>query len=165
MVRQAARNGDGFALDEFTPEGHLNRRLLWDSNMLVAKEPSTGSVVAAAIFGRSALCRSPNTPQVGGQLIVHPDFQGKGVGSAFLKYCIEQAEKVGYKGILTDTFVTSEIAFRLATKSKFLQMGTLVDCGHVKGHGLTNSVVMYKVFGDLDWPSGHQRNMNFSIQR
>ena len=59
MMREAAMDGNGFALDEFTSDGHLNRLLLKETHVLVVKDEE-GHVKAAIIFGSSGLCRGKN---------------------------------------------------------------------------------------------------------
>lgn len=151
-IHEAACKGNGFCMDELTPEGFFNAKLLWDKNILVAKYPGSGEVLAAVLFGPSALCRSPGTPQVGGYMLLKEKYRNQGMGTALMDYCISLAQFLNYKGILIDVLAMNYKAQCMAIKSGFKIVGTLPNCGYVKGRGLTDSIMFYHNFSrNYDW--------------
>ena len=145
MIRQCAQDGEGFALDEFTENGTFNSRMLWDRNTLVVKSPE-GKHVAAVVFGSTSLCRSPKSGQLGVYIIVEKDFRRQNVGVNLLQYCIEHAQRLGYKAILSDVFASNDIAVNLVLRAGFHVIGTLPYCAYVKDSGYTDSLIVHKRF-------------------
>ena len=143
MVRMAAIQGQGFALDEFTPEGHFNRSLLMDHHLLVVKD-SGGHLVAAIIFGGSGACRGSNPGQAAGYMVVVEDMRGRGLGGVLLGYCMQNAHLLGYTAVLTDIFCTDSVPLGMLLRRGFLVTATLPNCGVVAGRGRTNALLCYK---------------------
>ena len=143
MMRSAAEQSDGFAIDEFNEKGHFNRKFFYDSNVVVAKT-SDDVIVATAIFGPNKLCRARNEKQIAIYTLVNPDFRRKGLGSAFLKYFSKEAKKAGCTSILTDAFATNVAAHQLLYKNDFIITGTLPQCGMLKNKGYTDSFLFWR---------------------
>ena len=139
-MREAAMDGNGFALDEFTTHGHLNRLLLKETHVLVFKDEE-GHVKAAVIFGSSGLCRETNLSQLAGYMIVKKGSRGKGVGNGLLTYCIEKAYLFGVRRILIDVFASNQIMVNMLIKRRFLCTGTIPNCGYIANTGRTDSLV------------------------
>lgn len=55
MMRSGALAGEGFALDEFTPQGTFNRKFLRYSTVIVAEDSS--GIIGAVIQGTLCLMR------------------------------------------------------------------------------------------------------------
>ena len=145
MIHQCAGDGEGFALDEFTENGTFNTKMLWDRNTLLAQSQE-GKLVAAVVFGPTFLCRSPNSGQLGGYIIVEKGCRGQGIGTNLLLYCIGHAQRLGFKAILSDVFTTNDVAMQLILRAGFHVIGTLPYCAYLKGSGYTDSLVVYKEF-------------------
>ena len=143
MIRQAAEESDGFAIDEFNNEGHFNRKLLFDSQVVVAKT-SDDVIVATAVLGPSKACRAYNPSQVGGYMLVNKDFRGKGVGQSFFKYLAKQGKEVGVSAILTDAYATCFPALQFLNKLDFMVTGTFPHCGYMKNKGYTHSYMYWR---------------------
>ena len=142
-MREAAMDGNGFALDEFTSDGHLNRLLLKETHVLVVKDEG-GHVKAAVIFGSSGLCRGKNLSQLAGYMIVEKGSRGKGVGNGLLTYCMENAYLFGCTRVLIDVFASNHIMVNMLIKRKFLCTGTIPNCGYIANSGRTDSLVFFR---------------------
>lgn len=143
MIRQAASEGQGFAVDEFNSNGFMNRRLLNKNYMLVIKSENN-SILAGLVFGPTKLCRDSRTTQVGGYMIVNKAERCKSLGKALLNYCLENMRCLGYNAILTDVFVTNKIMLNILEKNGFIVTATVPNSGIMKGNGRTNTYIMYK---------------------
>ena len=142
-MRQAATEGEGFAIDEFTSDGHLNRNLLKETHMLVVKD-SEGSVIAGILFGPSGACRDMNYRQVAGYMIVEKGARGKGVGNGLLTYCMENAPMLGYTSFLVDVFTPNLVMIDMMLKRGFLITATLPCCGVIVNKGRTHSLLFHR---------------------
>ena len=79
LIRAAAFNGEGFAVDEFTEEGHFNYKFFRKFATIVAKN-TTDSLLGAVILGPSSLCRNHQTDTITGYCVVEKSFRQLGIG-------------------------------------------------------------------------------------
>lgn len=69
--------------------------------------------IAGRVVGMGALRKEDNTTAVVKRMRVHPDFQGKGIGSRLLDALIKRAPKLGYTRLTLDTLPSMKSAHRL----------------------------------------------------
>ena len=164
LIRQAAIDGEGFALDEFE-NGFFNRKFLRRSHTLVATQsimPSSPCgpenprehLIGAALFGPTRLCRSESTPTVGCYLIVHPGFRRHGIGKSLLRAVEEISRSNGFNALLSDVFVDNTAGILMASRSDFMCIGSLPKCGVTKNSGLVDSLMYYKYLDETTASSG-----------
>ena len=60
---------------------------------------------------------------------VHPDFQGRGLGSAILEHLESEARKLGYHTLHLDTTTCQTAAQRLYLKHRYRETGRTVLAG------------------------------------
>lgn len=143
MIRDAAREGKGFALDEFNSHGYMNRGLFQKSHMAVVKSLD-GEIKAGIIFGTTLICREVKTTQACGHIVVKKNYREKGLGNAILDYCLNNMERLRYTAILTDVLVTDLRMLGMMYKRGFIASATIPNSGVVNGYGRTNTLLMYK---------------------
>ena len=148
LIRREAEEGSGFAIDEFTEDGFFNRFLLRNSQEIVVTENPDGEPIAAAVFGQSAICRSAS-PMGGGYVLVKKEYRLMGIGNALLHFVLEEMERQGFKGFLTDVFPHCGGFLHILLANGFFITGSLPKVAYVKGHGLTHSLLVYKDFTSL----------------
>ena len=145
MIRSDAEAGNSFAIDEFTEDGFFNRQLLRTSQDLVVTKEPNGEVLAAAVFGSSAIPRR-GSPLGGGYVIVKAEHRNQGIGSSLLDFVCHEMERQGFKGFITDVFPHCGHFLDMALKHGFCVTGSMPKVGYVRGQGLTHSLIVYKNF-------------------
>ena len=145
MIRQSAREGRGFGLDEFTETGLFNRKLLRNSHAVVARLEPGGAPVGVTVSGTSAVCRVENK-LMNGYIVISPSFRGKSVGTALMKTLVNVAKSLGYEGMLIDVYQTESRTISWSKKLGFCVTGSLPECGYVKGQGFVDALLLYREF-------------------
>ena len=148
MIKLEAEEGGAFAMDEFTDDGFFNRQLLRNSQDIVITERPGGEPIAAAIIGQSAICRMMS-PLAGGYIIVKKEYRRKEVGNVVLTFILEEAERQGFQGFLSDVFPHCGGYINFLLQNGFLVTGSMPKVAFVKGQGLTHSLILFKDFGRL----------------
>lgn len=83
--------------------------------------------------------------------MVHPDFQGRGVGRAMGTACLQEARKQGYASIQFNMVVsTNEPAIRLWTSLGFQISGTLPRVFQHSRFGLVDAYVMNRDLSEIE---------------
>ena len=144
ILRGCAENGDVFGLDEFTSSGVYNEKLIRNCNYWVVKKESNTELLAVILSGESGVCRSPNSTQAAGAIIVLKPYRKQGLGHQLLNLCEVQAQALGYRYILTDVLASNTSALSLMRKHKFAITGTIPSSCFVKGHGYTDCFLHWK---------------------
>ena len=147
LFRNAAANGNGYATDEFTEEGLLNQRLLREVNTVGVYAQNGGAVIAAAVFGLSAIPRVPEK-SCGGYVIVKEAHQRQGLGTQLLHLIEEHAKNTKREGLIFDVFLSNKSAIQWLCKEQYLITGTIPNAGVVKNR-FTDTVLMYKDFNKV----------------
>ena len=171
LIRQAALNGEGFALDEFQ-DGFFNRKFLRHSHTLVATQPIVTSssydsdnlherIIGAALFGPTTLCRSASTLAMGCYFIVLPEFRRQGIGKALLHNVEEFSRSNGYDTLLSDVFIDNTLALRIAPKYNFMCVGSLHKCAITKNSGLVDSLMYHKYLNAVSFWSNYSQYINW----
>ncbi len=142
LWRIAAMKGDGFALDEFTSKGSLNRKFFTKPDVIIAENVS-GNIIGTAIVGKTKLTRDDNN--IGHCYVATDDkYQGQGIGKALLDYSLTTMQQQKYKGCIIDTFINNHKMHKLLTKRDFRVYGTIPLAGYVKNQGPTDSWLFYR---------------------
>jgi len=103
---------------------------------MVANQRDLGSHVANASF------------------MVHPDWAGKGLGTALGWHCLQQAKAEGFRAMQFNIVVsTNEAAVRLWKKLGFAIVGTLPQAFRHRQLGYVDAYVMYRFLDDLGSPT------------
>ncbi|NDF12934.1 MAG: GNAT family N-acetyltransferase [Proteobacteria bacterium] len=77
--------------------------------------------------------------------MVHPDFQGKGIGKTMGQHSIEEARKKGYKAMQFNMVVsTNEKAVNCWKSIGFSIIGTIPKAFDHKQHGLVDAYIMHR---------------------
>ncbi len=143
LWQQAATRGEGFGLDEFTEEGYFNRKFFRQANILVA-ENTQGEIVGVSVFGPSSLSRMENPLLSVCYVTVEINHRKERVGSSLLEYSMDLLKKDGFKGVLSDTYVTNHQMICLLRMMDYSFVGSLPMCAYVAHHGPTESLLVYK---------------------
>ena len=151
MIYNAALDGDGFSVDEFTADGYLNCKMFKKTLTVVVKNKA-GEVIGAAILGPSSLPCIHETDQLAVYIIVLKSHKRIGVAKSLGNIGLKFAEQNGFKCILMDAFVTNQGAVGLSQYFRMNILGTLRLCGFLKGQGYTDSLILYKPFYKDDLP-------------
>ena len=127
MIRAAAQRGEGFALDEFDQDGLLNRKLLQQNTILVARQISDDVLIGGAVVGPSALARAYESNNLAGYVIVGENFRRRGYGTEIVELCEKIAENLGYSNITSDVLYNPEAmgGFKLALRMGYVVTGQI----------------------------------------
>jgi len=96
----------------------------------------------------------PNQPGLGSHVanaafMVHPDFQGKGIGEIMGKHAINEARRIGYLAMQFNLVVTTnEAGIKLWNKLGFQTVGVLPKAFRHQEFGLVDAYIMYQIIGD-----------------
>ena len=144
ILQDCAKKGECFGLDEFTPDGVFNEKLITSCSYWVARKVSNGDTVAVILAGGSGFCRSPNPKQAAGVIVVLEPFRKQGLGDQLLKLCMIQAQALGYEYVLTDVLASNTAGLALMQKHRFYITGTIPNSCIVRDHGYTDSYLHWK---------------------
>lgn len=143
LYQTAARNGEGYACDEFTDDGLLTHRLLREVQTLGVFRPEGGKPVGAAILGLAAIPRTPDR-SVAGYLVVAPQHSGAGIGNKLLQHTEEYAQALKKDGVLFDVFANNGKAIQWLVRKGYVITGTIPNTGVFRDRGFTDAFLMYK---------------------
>lgn len=77
--------------------------------------------------------------------MVHPDFQGKGIGKLMADHCLKEAKRLGFKAMQFNIVIsTNEPAITLWKKLGFQIIGTTPQAFQHQSKGLVDTYIMYK---------------------
>ena len=142
MVRQCARTGDGFNIDEFSPEdGHFLHKFILEPKVAIATG-SNGTIKGTVICGLSTVPRVPGA-LYSAYFLVKESERRKGIVAALLGVVKELCRK-GHCDMLFDVYLSNQVAIEWLRNNGFLVMGCLPHCGYVVNNGYTDALLMYK---------------------
>ena len=147
MVRECARIGDGFNIDEFSPDdGHFLHKFILEPKVAIATN-SNGTIKGAVI------CELSTVPRVPGALysayfIVKDSERRKGIGTALLQVVKEFCRKDNCD-MLFDVYLNNQVAIEWLKKNGFLVTGCLPHCGYVVNSGYTDALLLSKELDKL----------------
>ena len=148
MVRQCARMGDGFNIDEFSPEdGHFLHKFILEPKVAIATG-SNGTIKGAVICGLSTVPRVPGA-LYSAYFIVKESERRKGIGAALFEVVKELCRKDDCD-MLFDVYLNNQDAIEWLKKNGFLVTGCLPHCGYVVNNGYTDSLLMSKELDKLN---------------
>ena len=143
MIWAAARDGDGFCLNEFCPkDGHFLHKFILEPTVVVATD-HYGNVIGSAICGISGVTRVPGS-LFAAYFIVQKSERRKGVATALLDVVCELSMKNGCDMLLFDVFANNPPAMEWLYKRGFVTTGSIPHCGYVANRGYTSTLLMYK---------------------
>ena len=143
LIWAAARDGDGFCLDEFCPEdGHFLHKFILEPTVVLATD-HCGNVIGAAICGISGVTRVPGS-LFAAYFIVQKSFRKKGVATALLDVVYELSMQNSCDMLLFDVFSNNLPAIEWLYKQGFVTTGSVPHCGYVANRGYTSTLLMYK---------------------
>ena len=143
MIWLAARDGDGFCLDEFCPkDGHFLHKFILDPKVVIATDHH-GNIMGAAICGASGVTRVPGS-LFSAYFIVQQSERRKGIASKLLNVVCELCRKNHCDMLLFDIFANNQLAMEWLYKQGFVTTGSIPHCGYVANRGNTQTLLMYK---------------------
>ena len=145
IVRATLRAADTYP---YPPETTKSEgRAIWldsnDPSRVVYLAESGGEVVATAYL-------KPNQPGLGDHIanagwMIKESFRGRGLGRAFANHVIEEASRLGYRGMQFNAVVaTNSTAVALWKSMGFEVIGTVPRAFRHPGEGLVPILVMYR---------------------
>ncbi len=142
IAKKVLKGGDTYVFDPSSPKHKIIDYWLFEENHVYV------AILDNRICGTYLL--KNNQPDLGshianGSYMVHPDFRGKGIGKLMGEHSIEEARKLGYRGMQFNIVVkTNESAVRLWKKLGFQIVGEVPDAFQHQQFGLTNAYIMYR---------------------
>ena len=149
--------GDGFGMDEFDNLNDFKKKFIKDAQAVCARDTKTNKLLAIISISPAAFCRSVKPPVADAYILLNPNFRGKGAGTDLLKVCLTLMRDLGYKGILTDTFLTNVRMFSILKKLGFNTVAYIPNGAQVKGVGWTDMIIQFKEFNE-NWDCFAQFN-------
>lgn len=96
---------------------------------------------------------SPFSPKAGyrrmveNSIYIHPDFQGKGLGSACLRFLIQEARGLGYKQVIAKITAENDLSIHLHKRYGFVETGRLFESAEKFGK-ILDVVILQKKLGE-----------------
>ena len=141
LIREASRNGEGFALDEFKPNGQFNRAFFKNCHLAVLCD-SQMAIVGIALYGLSMLVRTQIKETSHIYVIIRKANQNQGLGQQLLQEMSKVIRSMGYTKIMTDIYTENHKAMHMLSKANFVVTATIPECGYLKGYGQCNSLIL-----------------------
>ena len=149
MVRNCAKNGDGFNLDEFCPsDGRFLHKFIFEPKVVIAID-TEGEIQGAAICGFSTLSRVPGSLYAA-YFIVKETERRKGIASKLMQIITEICQKENCNTMLFDVYSNNHVAMEWLTKQGFLATGCIPHCGYLITKGFTQSFLLTKRINKLN---------------
>ena len=148
MIRDCARVGDGFNLDEFCPDdGHFLCKFILDPKVVIAT-CSHGNIKGAAVCGFSAVPRVPGAVY-SAYFVVKETERRKGIANALLGMVYEMCKAENCNTLLFDVYLNNHVTIAWLKRNGFLVTGCLPHCGYVVNNGHTDALLMTKELDKL----------------
>lgn len=142
IFRRVIADGDTYVFDPSTPKQDLEKH--WFANyMQTFVLEREQQVVGTYIL-------KPNYIDAGRHIanasfMVHPDFQGQGIGHALCEHSIDEAHRMGFSAMQFNIVVsTNKAAIALWEKHGFSIIGTTPGGFHHQQLGLVDTHIMYR---------------------
>ena len=143
MIWSAAKDGDGFCLDEFCPkDGNFLHKFILDPKVLVAIDHQ-GDIKGAAVCGFSSLTRVPGCLYAA-YFFVTKDERRKGIATALLNSVCNISQTNHCDMLFLDVLSNNQPAMEWLYKQGFVTTGSIPHSGFVLNRGLTSVLLMYK---------------------
>lgn len=135
----------GFGLDEL-PVGAFFERTANNKSFynIVIEERSTGTKMAAIVFGTSSYSRGTSARLTDGYGAIHPDYVGCGIAKEVSGLMQELAAALGYRAIHTDTTVDNMAAMAILLGDRFVMTGVVPKSVYVADRGWVDVALFYK---------------------
>lgn len=143
MIQLYAKDGEGFAIDEYLNEADFRDDIQTaDCFSVVCQE--TGELLASIILAVSKFYRG-SSGAVDPFVIVKKSERHKGIGKFVMKKVIEFSKLLGYMGIYVDTFCNNKAMQRiLETVGGFAKVGYLPLGGKLKNGAVVGSYIYFR---------------------
>ena len=145
MFREAALEGAGIAMDEFTDDGLLNRKRFRESITLAAFSAQDSSLIGGVVFGTSRIALTAERVNLGLYIVVQPALRRLGYGSAIYQLCEKMGRDRGFQYVLIDVFTHDLAGLALASSQNIFPTGHVPHAGWIKGRGYMPSIILHKV--------------------
>ena len=142
IIKRVIKKGDTYVFDPKSSKAKMMSYWLDPSNHVFVVEFEN------EICGSYIL--KDNQPDLGshianGSYMVHPDFQGKGIGRMMGEHSLQQAKIIGYKALQFNIVVSSnKPAILLWKKLGFKVIGNIPNAFNHKKLGLTDALIMFR---------------------
>jgi L-amino acid N-acyltransferase YncA len=137
------QQGDTYVFPEDTPQADL-ATYWFAEHMHTYVVEIEGKVVATYILKPNQVGRGGHVAN--GSFMVHPAYQGQGIGKDMCEHCIAQATRLGFYAIQFNLVIsTNTAAIRLWERFGFSIIGTIPEAFHHKKLGLVDAHIMYRV--------------------
>lgn len=140
----------GFGLDEWPVESFFERSANKSFYNIVIEERSTGTKMAAIIFGASSYSRGTSARLTDGYGAIHPDYVGCGIAREVSGMMQELAAALGYRAIQTDTTVDNMAAMATLLGDRFVMTGVIPKSVYVADRGWVDVALFYKSLTGAD---------------
>ena len=151
MVRNCAKRGDGFNVDEFCPtDGHFLYKFIFEPRVVVATD-FKNEIQGVAICGFSTLSGVPGSLYAA-YFIVKKTERRKGIGTKLLQVVTEICRKENCDTMLFDVYNNNHVAMEWLTKQGFLATGCIPHCGYLVTKSFTHALLLTKRIGKLNSP-------------
>ena len=146
LLFKAAKQGDGFGLDEIPNSEIFTTYFMKERVMLIIDEATNGSktTIAVVIIGPSRICRYPDPSSCSIYMLVMPGYRNKGIGTALAHLTFKYIQDSGYSSILTDILVTDSLPYSFMSRLGFSNVGCIPKSAYVAGRGYSDAIIFYK---------------------
>ena len=148
LFRDAAERGEGFGIDEWTPEGYLNRIFFQKSTSFVVRS-GNGDVAGAGLYGPSSLSRTPSPHLAHCYITINPKYKNLGIAKSMFQFFIDTAKKENYSHFMVDAPMTDHVMTKMLYQNKFRVRGSFPDCLYMKDVGPMHNNLFSKKLVDF----------------
>lgn len=146
IFKQVIERGDTYTYDPSTTEDEA--RSIWMNSSIKTYVASIEGTIAGTYILR------PNQPGLGCHVanagyMVHPNYQGKGIGKAMCQHSLKEARRDGFLAMQFNIVVSTNPAVHLWQKMGFTIVGTLPKAFRHRELGLVDAYVMHRFLDDI----------------
>lgn len=147
LFREVIEDGDSYVFDDSTTEEEGLEFWLGEEATSYVAVDSEDRVVGAYVMRQNGIGRGSHLANAA--YMVAPEVRGEGIGRALCADSIAEAQRQGYRGIIFNCVVSTNVrAVEAWRMMGFEIVGMVPDAFNHKTKGFVNAYIMYKALGD-----------------
>jgi len=144
LYQDAASKGQGYGADEFDGLEGFRKSFAEEGHAFLARDVNTGAILFTFSITSTVYCRSSNPVMADSYMLISPNNRGKSIGLDMVRITLKVMRDLGYKGVVSDTFLSNQAMFRLMHKIGMNTVAYIPNGAKVQGIGWTDMVIMHR---------------------
>ena len=149
MFLATSEKGQGYSVDDTLSLRQFRSWFLADAYNIMWEVADSGHVIAFSSIGNGPCARTSKSTVCDTNLVLRPEYQGRGIGNEIAEATERLARSLGYTGLLSDTPASSHRSADVMSRRGFCVVGVLPNCANLAGHGIVDLVCFYRSFAHM----------------